>query len=101
MRHSRRYPFTPADSTLGNASLRPLLPLILSFQGRSLETSGFLDTGAAVNVLPYSVGLELGAVWSQQTTPLQLTGNLARYEARLLLIMATIASFKPVRLAFA
>lgn len=101
MRHSRRYPFTPADHALGNASLRPYLPLTLSFQGRSLETTGFLDTGAAVNVLPYPVGLELGAIWLQQTIPLQLTGNLAHYEARLLLVMATVASFKPVRLAFA
>lgn len=101
MRHSQRYPFIPADKVLGEASLRPYLPLTLSNRGRSVETSGLLDTGAAVNVLPYSVGLELGAVWSRQATPLQLTGNLAQYEARLLLAMATISSFQPVRLAFA
>jgi hypothetical protein len=26
-----------------------------------------LDTGASVNVLPYEVGLQLGAVWENQT----------------------------------
>lgn len=85
MRHSRRYPFTPADKRLGEASLRPFLPLTLDYQEQSVETSELLDTGAAVNVLPYSLGLELGATWLEQTTPLHLTGNLAHVEARLLL----------------
>ena len=62
MRDSKRYPFISADSTLGEASLRPYLPLKLTYQGRSVATSGLLDTGSTVNVLPYQVGVDLGAV---------------------------------------
>lgn len=97
----QRYPFVAADSTLGEASLRPYLPLVLRYQHQSIVTAGLLDTGAAVNVLPFPIGIELGAVWEQQTTTLQLTGNLAQYEARLLLLIATVEPFSPIRLAFA
>ncbi len=71
MRNSEQYPFTPADSTLGEASLRPYLPITLTYQGQSVTISGLLDTGSMVNVLPYQVGVELGAVWEQQKTLLQ------------------------------
>jgi hypothetical protein len=101
MPNAQRYAFVSADSALGEASLRPYLPLTLTYQGQTTATFGLLDTGASVNVLPYRSGIELGAVWEQQTTILQLTGNLAQYEARLLLVFALVGSFQPVRLAFA
>ncbi len=63
--------------------------------------SGLLDTGATVNVLPYPIGLQLGLVWTQQTTPIYLTGNLAQAPARAVVITAMVASFPAVRLAFA
>src|SRR5262245_61574920 len=62
---------------------------------------GLLDTAAAVNVLPYRIGQQLGAVWEQQSISVQLSGNLAAQEARALLLSATIGNFAPVRLAFA
>ena len=101
MPNPQRYPFIAADSSLGEASLRPYLPLTLTYQSQTALTAGLLDTGAAVNVLPFRVGIELGAVWEHQTTTLQLTGNLAQYEARLLLVSAIVDPFPPVRLAFA
>jgi hypothetical protein len=79
----------------------PYLPLILKHQGNSLPVSGLLDTGATVNVLPYSMGKKLGAVWEEQTAPLQLAGNLACSEVRSPVVSATVASFEPVRVAFA
>ena len=101
MLNARRYPFVAADTLLGEASLRPYLPLTLRYRDRTLTATGLLDTGAAVNVLPWRVGLELGATWEQQTTALQLTGNLAQSEARLLLVSALVVPFPAVRLAFA
>ena len=62
---------------------------------------GLIDSGAAINVLPYDVGLQLGAIWEQQTTPLRLTGNLAAAEARGLVVLANVGPFPPVRLALA
>lgn len=79
----------------------PLLPLRLSHGAQDVAVSGLLDTGAAVNVLPYSVGEQLGFVWEQQRTSIVLSGNLARLPARGIVISATVASFAPVRLAFA
>lgn len=85
----------------GEASFRPYLPFTLVHQQTSIKTSGLLDTGASVNVLPYSVGAELGYNWERQTTVLNLTGNLAQYEARVVLTQAIVGQFEPVQLVFA
>ncbi len=98
---ARRFPFTESEKSLGVASNLPYLPLVLSYRGTSLSVSGLLDTGATVNVLPYDIGRQLGAVWDQQTTPVHLTGNLARFEARVLIVSTTVGKFAPVRIAFA
>jgi len=60
-----------------------------------------LDTGASVNVLPYLVGVELGYEWERQTAALRLTGNLAQYEARVVLAQAVVGQFEPAPLVFA
>jgi hypothetical protein len=39
--------------------------------------------------------------WEEQAIAVQLTGNLAQYEARALLISAEVGRFPPVPLAFA
>lgn len=98
---AQRFPFSEADKLLGAASSLPYLPLTLTHRKCSLSVSGLLDTGATVNVLPYDIGRRLNAVWEQQTTPVYLTGNLARFEARVLIVTATVSQFEPVRLAFA
>jgi hypothetical protein len=96
-----RYPFLQMDPASGVSSSLPYLPLALRFQHAEEKVVGLVDTGSAVNVLPYDVGLRLGAIWQQQTIPLQLTGNLAALEARALLLSATVGQFAPVSLAFA
>ncbi len=98
---AQRFSFTEIDKSLGVASSLPYLPLTLNYQDTSLSVSGLLDTGATVNVLPYDIGRQLGAVWDQQVTPVHLTGNLARFEARVLIVSATVGKFAPVRLALA
>lgn len=80
----------------------PLLPLGLRFKvGDSVRAHGLIDSGATVNVLPFGLGIRLGAVWEAQTTEVKLTGNLANLEARALIAEATIGEFAPVRLVFA
>lgn len=101
MHNAKRYPFVAADNTLGEASLRPYLPLTSTYRGNIINAVGLLDTGAMINVLPWQLGLDLGAVWEEQTNLLQLTGNLAQYEARVLIIEAEVGQFKSVRLACA
>jgi Aspartyl protease len=101
MDSAERYPFVATDTALVEASFRPYIPLTLANQQNSVSASGLLDTGASVNVLPYSVGVALGYVWQRQTTVLNLTGNLARYEARVVLVQASVAKFESVQLVFA
>ncbi|HSN98449.1 MAG TPA: hypothetical protein VLS89_09125 [Candidatus Nanopelagicales bacterium] len=96
----QQFPFVARASELGAASLAPMLPMTL-VATRSVPASGLLDTGAAVNVLPYTHGVELGFDWNQQTTSVQLSGNLAIVEARAIIVSAVVGSFAPVRLAFA
>ncbi len=100
MLNGKRFSFTERTNSLGLSSSLPYLPISLTYQNRSLDTMALLDTGASVNVL-YEIGLQLGAVWKEQTVPVQLSGNLARMEARGLVLSATVADFPPVRLAFA
>ncbi len=79
----------------------PILPFKLSNQERVVEVEGLLDTGAVVSVLPYAVGIDLGAVWDEHGRALRLTGNFARHEARVLIVTAMVSHFAPVNLAFA
>jgi hypothetical protein len=95
-----RFPFISRDPALGAASLAPLLPLELAAH-TSISLNGLLDTGAAVNVLPFAIGQQLGFDWDQQTTIVQLSGNLASVEGRVIVVSALVGSFAPVRLAFA
>jgi hypothetical protein len=79
----------------------PYLPLTLSLDGQSLNTEGLLDTGASVNVLPYELGLQLGLIWEDETLSVLLAGNLARFEARAVVVDAQVSSFPTINLAFA
>jgi hypothetical protein len=101
MTEAARFPYLDIEPSLAEASRLPYLPLRLASPQQTLEVSGLLDTGATVNVIPYGLGLQLGFVWEQQTTPVHLSGNLAELPARVVLLSATVATFPPVRLAFA
>lgn len=79
----------------------PTILITLSHAGFSVSANALLDTGSTVNLLPYDIGLQLGAIWEEQTVRLPLTGNLARIEARGLFVSIQIGNLEPVRLAFA
>jgi hypothetical protein len=97
----QRYSFTERTDSLGRSIIMPYLPLILTLGNRSLEVIALLDTGASVNVLPYEIGIQLGAIWENQTVSIPLSGNLARSDSRGLVVSGTIARFPPILLAFA
>ncbi len=78
-----------------------MLPLVLINGSARIESLGLLDTGADVNVLPYHLGLELGIVWDEQRTFVRLSGNLANFDARGLLLLAQTPGFTSVKLVFA
>jgi hypothetical protein len=96
----QRFSYFPRDPSLGNASLAPMLPLTLA-GSQNVDTSGLVDSGAAINVLPYGLGVQLGFDWAQETRSVELSGNLAAVEARVVVLSALVGSFPSVRLAFA
>ncbi|MBE9216733.1 hypothetical protein IQ247_29455 [Plectonema cf. radiosum LEGE 06105] len=98
---AQKFPYKIIDSSLGIVDRMPYLPLTLSLNGQSLNAEGLLDTGASVNVLPYELGLQLGLIWEDETLSILLSGNLARFEARAVIIDAQVSSFPTVNLAFA
>jgi hypothetical protein len=51
--------------------------------------------------LPYELGLQLGLNWEDETLSVLLAGNLARFEARAVVVDAQVNSFPIVNLAFA
>jgi hypothetical protein len=55
----------------------PTIPLTLSYANFSVSVNALLDSGSTVNLLPYDIGLQLGANWEEQTVRLPLAGNLA------------------------
>jgi len=101
MPQGQRFPYVQVDPSLGSASALPYVPLTLEYGGSTVSVSGLVDSGSALNVLPYNIGRQLGASWQQQTIPVRLTGNLADCDARAILVTATVGQFTPVRLAFA
>jgi hypothetical protein len=85
----------------GRQAFRPLLSLTLVYNAVSVNAIGLLDTGSDVNVLPYNLGLALGAIWEDHTIGLELSGNLANFEARGIILTAHVGLLPPVDLAFA
>lgn len=98
---AQRFPYKIIDSSLGMVDRMPYLPLTLNLNGQFLNAEGLLDTGASVNVLPYKLGQQLGLIWQDETLSVVLAGNLARFEARAVIVDAQVSLFPTVNLAFA
>jgi len=101
MRNFKRFPFLKKVNNLGQENFVPYVPITLSYRDISVDSMGLLDTGAMINVLPYNLGLRLGAIWENQTVSIPLAGNLQPIEARGLVVSVIIDDFPSVRLAFA
>ena len=101
MRNAERFNFTPNINDFGETTLKPFLPLTIINQGKAVNLSGLLDTGAEVNVLPYHFGIELGAIWKPEMATIRLGGKLNQIPACPLAVQASVGKFAFVRLAFA
>lgn len=95
------YSVSESDAPRQEVDSLPRLPLTLRHENKTVEAVGLVNSGATVNVLPYHLGIELGATWIEEKATLQLAGNLGNTHAHPLLVLAQIAGFPPIRLAFA
>jgi hypothetical protein len=96
-----RLKYSTTDPAQDEFDSLPRIPLVLRYNLRQVEVFGLLDSGATVNVLPYEIGVQLGAIWDESQANLRLAGNLGRQTAMPLFLMTSVGEFSPVRLAFA
>jgi|SRR5262245_2114158 len=97
----QRFPYTINDKDWGETSLMPYLPITLHSGDRSANVSALVDSGAPVNVLPFSIGQQLGLDWEEQTISVALSGNLQRLEAKGIVLIREVSPFSVVKLVFA
>ena len=79
----------------------PLVNIQLSNNSKSVTATALVDSGAALNILPFDIGVELGLEWEKQTYPLDLGGVLQDSQAYAILLEAQVAELHNVQLAFA
>ena len=96
-----RFKYSTTSSTQNEFDSLPRLPLILRRGDQSLEAFGLVDSGATVNVLPYEIGLRLGATWDDRRAIIQLSGNLGNQPAIPFSVTAEIGDFDAIELIFA
>ena len=101
MPSSIQVPYTGIQNSAGEITPRPVLTVAIGYQNKSVQTAGLLDSGADVSVLPYGVGIALGLNWDEQPYRLKLSGNMARFETRIVFLSVTVSEFVPVDLVFA
>lgn len=96
-----RYKYSTIDPSQDEFDSLPRLPFTLSLGTQSIDVVGLVDSGATVNVLPYDIGVRLGAVWADDKADIHLAGTLGDLQAAPLFGTAHLDEFAPVRLAFA
>jgi hypothetical protein len=96
--NSQRFAYTPhAQFPVGI----PLVTIQLTHKATTITAPAVVDSGAALNILPYDIGLSLNLEWDNQTYPLDLGGILTGTLAYAVLLQAEIEPFPPLKLAFA
>lgn len=96
-----RFRYSTTDPSQNEFDSLPRVLLILRREGRTVETLGLVDSGATVNVMPYELGLQLGATWDDSKAIIQLAGNLGNQSATPFSAMVQVGDIAPVQLAFA
>jgi len=61
-----RFRYSTTDPTQSELDSLPRLSLVLRYGKQVINAVGLVDSGATVNVLPYRLGIQLGAVWDDR-----------------------------------
>lgn len=77
-----------------------MLPVLLAGPSSQIEAMALVDSGAEINVLPASLGHQLGIIWSQDKATIRLSG-VHRSVAMPVILEMTVPGFAPIRQAFA
>ncbi len=96
-----RFRYSTTDPSQNEFDSLPRVPIILRREARTVEALGLVDSGATINVLPYELGLQLGAAWEDSKAIIKLAGNLSNQAAIPFFAAVQVADFTPVQLVFA
>jgi hypothetical protein len=96
-----RFQYSTISPSQNEFDSLPRISLALRRGDCRIETTGLVDSGATVNVLPYELGFQLGATWDDRRAIIQLAGNLGNQPAMPLSVVAEIADFQFTELVFA
>lgn len=96
-----RVAYSTTDPLQDESDSLPRLPIILRYGQQHVTTVGLVDSGATINVLPYKLGSQLGAIWDDRKATIRLAGALGKLAAMPLVVTAEIGDFPPSKLAFA
>ena len=96
-----RFHYSTTDPSQNEFDSLPRVPIILRREDRTVESLGLVDSGATINVMPYELGLQLGAIWEDSRAIIQLAGNLGNQPAMPFFAMAQVGDIAPIQLAFA
>ena len=87
-----RFPYDPRQ--------RPMLPLTLPANGQQHMATALVDSGADVNVLPWSIGAKLGLMWEHNKATIRVAG-ITQGAAMPVLLSADFGDVQGATLAFA
>ncbi len=94
----QHFSYTPMPPFSGGM---PVVNVDLAHEEFSLTTSALVDSGAAMNLLPFECGEQLGFVWEEQRLSLPMGGLLPDANAFAVPVTLTLEPFPPLELAFA
>ena len=95
---TQRYPYTPMPPFSGGM---PVVNVRLAHDEYSCMVPALVDSGAAMNLLPFEYGEQLGFVWNEQRLDLPMDGLLPDAKAFAVPVTLTLDPFEPIELAFA
>lgn len=96
-----RFRYSILNSSQKEIDSLPRVPLTLYNGNAKIQVVGIIDSAATVSVLPYSLGLALGARWDETAEGVRLTGNLAQIPSQGLVLDAEIRGLARIELVFA
>ncbi len=76
----------------------PRIPLVLEAEGRQVEVSALVDSGAMLNVMPFDVGSALGMEWDEDEAKVNLGGIVRGSGAMPVLVSVQIGDYEPVEM---
>lgn len=95
---AQRFSYTPIPPFSGGM---PVLNVRLTHDASSVITPALVDSGAAMNLLPFEYGEELGCIWNEQHLALPMGGLLPEAKAFAVPVTLILDPFPPIELAFA